>query len=218
MASAKFAKTTVNQSHSVTCTVKSKWPVLPEAMSRKMRSVVRRLPISTTNMTGLPATCRGLSFMNESLTARLTIFGSKRGLLCAFSAITTPDENPIAKLEREDSNQLKRCSRIHQKVLYDRAQRQHGEESQRAHDKYHADQKRDEKARGTRERARGRRHDLLGRKISGYPHHRYDHQESPDQHRQPQGRVVPVRIDTNSGEGGAVVACSGGVSVDDLRE
>ena len=35
---------------------KEQVPVLPEAMSRKMSRVVRRLPISTTNITGLPAT------------------------------------------------------------------------------------------------------------------------------------------------------------------
>ena len=45
--------------------------------SRTRRSVVRTLPISTTNITGLRAIVRGCSLRNESPTARCTICGSQ---------------------------------------------------------------------------------------------------------------------------------------------
>src|SRR6267154_4646410 len=72
IASAKLANSTVNHSHSVICklNLKSEPPL-------KSRTVVIKLPISTTNMTGFPIIFRGLSFRNESQIARLTIFHSQ---------------------------------------------------------------------------------------------------------------------------------------------
>ncbi len=87
IASAKLPNSTVNQSHSVTCTVNIKLRGSPCATSRMTSSVVNMLPISTTNITGFFATCRGLSFLNASLTARLTIDGSNNGLFFALSDI-----------------------------------------------------------------------------------------------------------------------------------
>src|SRR5215469_9298128 len=72
IASAKFANTTVNQSHSVIWRLKRK--ALPP-WSR--RAVVMTLPISTTNMTGLPIIFRGFSLRNASQIAPRTIFHSQ---------------------------------------------------------------------------------------------------------------------------------------------
>ena len=72
IASAKFANRTVNQSQRVICrlNLKARPPL-------KRRTVVMTLPISTTNMTGLPLILRGLSFSSESQIARRTIFHSQ---------------------------------------------------------------------------------------------------------------------------------------------
>ena len=61
IASAKLAKTTVNHSHSVICRLN-----LNAVPPLKSRMVVITLPISTTNMTGLPIILRGFSFSRAS--------------------------------------------------------------------------------------------------------------------------------------------------------
>src|SRR5579864_4684389 len=75
MASAKFANTTVNHSHSVICRLN-----LNAAPPLKSRAVVITLPISTTNMTGLPIILRGLSLRKASQIARRMIFHSQTAL------------------------------------------------------------------------------------------------------------------------------------------
>ena len=72
MASAKLANSTVNQSHSVISKLN-----LKSAPPLNSNAVVITLPISTTNITGLPIILRGFSFTNESQTACLTIFHSQ---------------------------------------------------------------------------------------------------------------------------------------------
>ncbi len=72
MASAKFANSTVNQSQSVICRLN-----LKAAPPLKRSTVVMTLPISTTNMTGLPIILRGSSFSKLSQMARRTIFHSQ---------------------------------------------------------------------------------------------------------------------------------------------
>src|SRR6202030_1183472 len=79
MASAKFANRTVNHSHSVI------WRLnLNAAPPLKSRAVVITLPISTTNITGLPIIFRGLSLRNASRTARRTIFHSQTAFFLGF--------------------------------------------------------------------------------------------------------------------------------------
>ena len=60
IASAKLANKTVNQSQTASCTVKPT-PGMPRIRSRTQASVVRTLPVSTTNMTGFRSMCRGFS-------------------------------------------------------------------------------------------------------------------------------------------------------------
>ena len=80
IASAKFAKSTVNQSQSAIWSVK---PMSPRPLdeSRTSTTVVSTLPTSTTNMTGFRTMWRGSSFANASRIARRTIGGSKSGRL-----------------------------------------------------------------------------------------------------------------------------------------
>ena len=70
-ASAKFAKSTVNQSQSATWPVKAGGAAPGEGAtrSRSQMSVVRTLPTSTTNMTGLRAIIRGSSLRRLSTSA-----------------------------------------------------------------------------------------------------------------------------------------------------
>ncbi len=71
IASAKLAKTTVNHSQALTSPVNQSGgaPAGRTMMSRTQRRVVRRLPTSTTNMTGFFATCAGVSLRKLSATA-----------------------------------------------------------------------------------------------------------------------------------------------------
>ena len=79
-ASAKFAKSTVNQSQAATSPAKTfSWPD-ESAKSFTKKTVTRTLPISTTNITGLRAILRGSSFAKLSTEARLRISGSSRDL------------------------------------------------------------------------------------------------------------------------------------------
>ncbi len=72
-ASAKFANTTVNQSQIDTAPVNQSGALADARWNRSRTkiSVVSRLPISTTNMTGFFATCWGTSLRNESTIALL---------------------------------------------------------------------------------------------------------------------------------------------------
>ena len=82
MASAKFANSTVNQSHSVICRLKAKLCFPPNN-----RMVVTTLPTSTTNMTGFFIMVRGSSLTRASTSARRMIFASHK-LLLFFSAMS----------------------------------------------------------------------------------------------------------------------------------
>src|SRR6185369_8360659 len=221
--------------------VKSKLAVWPCAISRITSSVVRMLPISTTNMTGFFATCRGSSFMNASLTARLTIDGSNSCLFCALSVISlqfclcelcgllrlcveyfsSPQRIRNAKTLRTAKSARKKsehCSCPHQVMLNYRPQRQHWEKGQRADNRDYADEQNYKKRRVNRERSRRGRHDLLHRQIPRDRHHRNDHQKPPDQHRDPQRRVVPIVVDRDAVKRRAVVARGRHVGVDDLGQ
>ena len=61
IASAKFAKSTVNHSQSAICPTKLVSERAPDDVRRRTRTMVITAPISTTNMTGLRAMTSGLS-------------------------------------------------------------------------------------------------------------------------------------------------------------
>ena len=86
IASAKLAKSTVNQSQNATCPVKSGSPV-PLASSWTKTIVVMRLPTSTMNITGFLIWTRGSSLTNESAIACRTICGSQIEVVRARSAM-----------------------------------------------------------------------------------------------------------------------------------
>ena len=73
-ASAKLAKSTVNQSQMASCAMKPRSP----AGQVKMPTVVSAAPTMVTNMTGFLIISRGSSFLNESPMAGPTMFQSKR--------------------------------------------------------------------------------------------------------------------------------------------
>src|SRR5262245_47375038 len=146
IASAKLAKSTVNQSHRVICSAKPMGA--PCAMLRMSRIVVRTLPTSTTNITGFPIILIGFSLMNESISARRMIFGSQMVIVLCF-AICIVSRSYCLRARRC----LKRLSRVHQQMLDNRPQTQRGEEGQRADDQDHAYQQRREKRSRHRERA-----------------------------------------------------------------
>ena len=76
IASAKLAKSTVNQSQIVTASTNQVSPPWPN--SRRTNSTVEiTLPISTTNITGFFTCQRGSSFLKASSKARRMIAGSK---------------------------------------------------------------------------------------------------------------------------------------------
>ena len=69
IASAKFAKRTVNQSQNAIVPTNQSWPLFPWARSLKKITVVMTLPSSTMNITGFFSCSRGSSFGNESTIA-----------------------------------------------------------------------------------------------------------------------------------------------------
>src|SRR2546422_3843024 len=75
-ASAKLANNTVNHSQAATRPTKTLSAAVAVRTSRRNSRVVRTLPTSTTNMTGLRAMSRGSSLTNESRTARRRMAGA----------------------------------------------------------------------------------------------------------------------------------------------
>ena len=82
-ASAKLAKSTVNQSQIASCVTNSRSP----DSAVKIPTVVRAAPTMVTNMTGFFTISRGFSFLNASPMAGLTMFQSKSE--AGFCVITT---------------------------------------------------------------------------------------------------------------------------------
>src|SRR4029079_6299721 len=152
IASAKLANKTVNQSHNVICRLNLK-AELPWNSS----TVVITLPISTTNMTGLPIILRGFSFRTCSQSARPTIFHSQIAFF--FFAIEA----------------LESLARAHKQVLQDRAKAQRREKRQRAHNQNHANQQCGEQGRSDRERSQRRWDILLCCQVAGDRQHGDDH-------------------------------------------
>src|SRR5579875_968913 len=197
MASAKLAKSTVNQSQRVICRLKRKW-----VRSRTSKTVVMTLPTSTTNMTGLPIMWRGSSLRSASRAARRTILPSQTARLELLPAISIASEC------------LACCQ---QQVLQDRPQAQRREEGQRTDDDDHTDQKRGEQRGRDRKSAQGWRHIFLLRQIARDGEHGNDHEEASEQHIEAKADVVPRGVDGQAAEGRAVVARAGDEGVEHLR-
>src|ERR1051325_7422028 len=139
-ASAKLAKSTVNQSQRASCAIK-----LRSVAEVKMPAVVSAAPTIVTNMTGFLIISRGSSFLKASPTAGPAIFQSNsEGDFCVINGVA-----------------LKQFSLGGQEVLDNRPKRQRRQEIQRAHQQDRAKQQHDERATGYGERPRARRRDLL---------------------------------------------------------
>src|SRR5262249_27939180 len=188
MASAKLANRTVNQSHRDTAKM-NQAGASPRARSAWTKSaVVRMLPTSTTNMTGLRTCTRGSSLRSESTSAPRTIVGSNsdRALACV------------------DMRGVLVSGGQHQ-VLDDRSKRERRDEGERAHDDDDADEHGDEQRRVGGQRARARRHDLLPRQRSGDGERGDGEPVARHQHRDAAEQVVEGRVGAEAGEGAAVV-------------
>ena len=108
IASAKLAKSTVNQSQKATCPVKSGWPV-PASSSWTNTIVVTTLPTSTMNITGFLTWMRGSSFLNESSTACRRMFWSQIESRCARSDMECC-LNESVRLRGPSRRGLRNCS------------------------------------------------------------------------------------------------------------
>src|SRR4030095_6208728 len=106
----------------------------------------------------------------------------------------------------------------HQEMLDDWPEAESRKKRQRTDDDDDADKEAREERRGHRERAERRRNLLLASQTSRYRERRNDHEETAEEHRQAECRVVPVRVHTDTAECGAVVGGAGGVRVEDFRE
>src|SRR5580658_2503555 len=201
MASAKFAKSTVNHSQSVICSSNPK-PGRCRRWSRIRSKVVTTEPISTTNITGFFISVRGFSLMHESRSAPATMPPVQSDFLVS-RVLMMASENP---------------SGMHQQVLEDRPQAERREKCKRADDQNHGDQQEREQRRGNREGAHRFRHDFLARQISGDCQHRNHHEEAAEKHVERAADVVPGRVPVQPGEGRAVIAGHRGVGVQNLRQ
>src|SRR5580704_15476317 len=148
IASAKFANSTVNHSHSV---IWSSNPKLPLCRSRSFTSstLVMTEPTSTTNITGFFIRVRGLSLTNESFTATPIIPEVHSDFFPGLDVIVMVI--------------LKNLSSVHQQMLQNRPQAKSGEEGQRTDDQHHANQKSGEQRRGHRKSPSGFRHYFFAR-------------------------------------------------------
>src|SRR5579863_3467462 len=218
MASAKFANSTVNQSHSVIWKVKPTTPA-PAAKSRTVRMVVITAPTSTTNMTGFFIMVRGFSLTNESPMARLTIGGSKsgraRGAFLGIKEVTSSAVEGgvivVAILAPEPAL-------MHQEMFHYRAERKRREERQSTYNHHHPHQQHD-KQRPVRGESPGRnRHLLLLCQVPGRRQQRNQHQEPPAQHGDPNRGVKERSVRINARQRAAVIPDAAGVGIKHLRK
>src|SRR5215468_6485215 len=203
MASAKFAKSTVNHSHKVICNPNQKFPRWA-SKSRTNTTSVMTAPTSTTNITGCWRITRRSSFQKESRIAFRRILRS-------------PNEVPFAcGFPVMWSSKCLSC--VHQQMLENRSQAQGREEGQRADDQNHRNQQHGEEWSGNRKSAEGFRNVFLCRKISSDGQDRDNHKEPAKEHGDSQSGVVPKGVCVNAAEGGTVVAHSRRIGVENLRE
>src|SRR4029077_5240589 len=128
-ASAKLAKSTVNQSQIASCVTN---PRSPDS-AVKIPTVVRAAPTMVTNMTGFFTISRGFSFLNASPIAGPTMFQSKSE--AGFCVIK------IGSI-------LKKFSALHEEVLDDWPEGQRGEKIERADQEDRAEKQNQKRAAG----------------------------------------------------------------------
>src|SRR5215831_17550612 len=157
-ASAKFANTTVNHSQTLTLMVNHSGSAVfgCRIASRRKTSVVRMLPISTTNITGFFQTCAGESFLKLSFTAAFRMSGWNREI----------------SLVRAMSVDL---SGAGGEMLHDGAERVSREERQRSDDDDHGDEQPGEHPAVGGEGAEAWRGRLLADHRAGNRKRRHDH-------------------------------------------
>src|ERR1700691_437125 len=189
IASAKFAKSTVNQSQSVICRLKAK-----PRFSRNKSKVVTTLPTSTTNMTGFFIMVRGSSLTTESTSARRMIFTSHK-LLLFFSAIL------CLRKPASDRSASESLACHHEQVFQYGPQTECREKCQCSHDQNYRYQQNREQWCSHWERTRGNRHSFLFRQVAGNCEHGNDHEKSPHQHGECARGVVPARVSVQASEG-----------------
>ena len=211
IASAKFAKSTVNHSHNVICSANPNslvWCVI----SRSKSTVVTTAPTSTTNITGFFISVRGFSFFTESHNAPLTIppvhsdFFGRFGLsLPLFGILIASGVIVISALIYLSSEYF---SRMQQQVLQNRPQAQRRKECQRSYDQNHGNEERREERRSHWKSASSFGRDFLLRQVSGYRQHRKHHEKSSKQHVKRDRHVVPERVRAQARERRTVVRCA----------
>src|SRR6516162_611914 len=143
-ASAKLAKSTVNQSHRMIWKVKARFSP-PVARSRTKMTLVSAATTSTTNITGLLTIRRGSSLRKDEPIAGITIFGSSivaTGIRL-FNFWTT-------SMEATPNDRSEQGAGVHRQVFDDGPKRERGKKGETADNQDHADDEADEQA------ARGR--------------------------------------------------------------
>src|SRR5579883_2277259 len=210
-ASAKLANTTVNHSHTATLPMNGAGASPRPASAWTNKIVVSPLPISTTNITGLRTCCRGSSRRNES---RIAVRHSRapRAAACAGASILT------LILASFGGSSLEGRAGGEQQLLDDRAEREHGEEAERAQDDDDGDQPQHEQHGVRRQRAGARRDDLLRSERSRDREHGDDLPEPPQPHHHGADVVVEGRVPVEAGERAAVVVAHRGERVQELAE
>src|SRR4051794_7700742 len=158
IASAKLANRTVNHRKTVTTMLKTfSWLEL-SPKSRTNRIVVKTEPISTTNITGLRAMVRGLSFLTESTSAVRTMAGSNSDRL--------PDGRVRTLGGRSMSVDDMMWTLLQRQVFDDWAQRQRREEGEAGHDRRYPEHQAGEQPGVGWKRAGGDGHLLLAHERS----------------------------------------------------
>src|SRR5579862_373419 len=224
MASAKFAKSTVNHSQSVICSSKPN-PLRCCKLSRTRSQVVIAAPTSTTNITGFFMSVRGLSLRIESRSAPPTMppvhidfFLCSLEMALPGSGMFAGDVEPSSSMDCMVMAASENPSGVHQQVFENRAEAESREKSKCADNQNHGDQQECKKRRGYRERTSRFGHDLLARKVASHGQNRDNHEEAPEQHVESSADVVPRCVSIQTGESRAVIAGLGRIGVENLRE
>ena len=186
IASAKFAKSTVNHSQIANCATKPR----NAGSAVKMPTVVSAAPTMVTNMTGFLIISRGLSFLKASPIAGRTMFQSKRERPCVFIDCRSSIE----------------FSSRGQEVFDHGTKSERRQKIQRTDQEHRADEENKERSPVNGKSAGARRRNLLLHQRTRQGHDRYDHQETAKQHVETEGGVVPRCVTRQSSEGAAIVS------------